>query len=120
MTEASDLEQQNAQHGINVAGCLGALLIHPIVLTLAFAHGFIYGSYPIAHGPPPGYGIKGGEMAIRYLLVLYLLSFGVLPLVLSGCGLWLGRQMNEVFRGQRPASQESESVSPAAQPSREE
>ena len=71
VTETSDPEQKNAQHAANVAGCVGAMLAHPVAMALAFAHGFIYGATPMVHGPAPASGLNGGAMAAKQLLVFY-------------------------------------------------
>ncbi len=72
---------------------LGALLVHPIAFVLAYVKGFVLGAgggqVPMAATRTFGtvrYGLSGGEAGVGELLVLYVFSVGIVPLVLSVIG----------------------------------
>ncbi len=72
---------------------LGAILVHPLAFALAYVKGFVLGAgggqVPMAPTPTFGtvrYGPSGGEAGVGELLVLYLFSLGIVPLVLSVIG----------------------------------
>lgn len=76
---------------------LGAFLVHPIVFALAFAKGFLLGGgggqIPMASTPTygiVGYGFDGGMKSVGTLLVVYLFTLGIVPLMLSAVGGMIG------------------------------
>lgn len=74
-------------------GMIGAIVIHLIVIALAFAQGFLFGaSLPLGHAPTAD-GFTGGEYAIQTVLLFYFASIGIIPIVLSGIGYLIGRRL---------------------------
>ena len=80
-----------ASSGCGVA-LLGAVVAQPLAFLLAFLAGAnLRGSWNKLKlhrydRPPPRYGWQGGENAIGALFVVYLLSFGIAPVIVSSVG----------------------------------
>ncbi len=93
--EEKELQEMSSKPS-NRMGCgpvfLGAVLIHPFICLLVFAWGALFGSSqgmsPTTEGTT--YGMKGGSNAVGLLFLIYYLSLGMVPLVLSGGGAVLG------------------------------
>lgn len=99
MTEGSDQIRPDPDWDRRGAGCLGAFLVHPVALGLAFTHGYVYGSYPFVLDARPGHGVDGGLGATRTLVWLYAVSLGILPLAISAVGVFIGLIILDVLEG---------------------
>ncbi|MCA9063037.1 MAG: hypothetical protein KDA96_08260 [Planctomycetaceae bacterium] len=72
---------------------ISGLLIHLIVLAVAFVLGFVFGaSLPLGHAPTAA-GFTGGVYALQTVLLFYIASAGIIPLVLSVIGSLIGRRL---------------------------
>jgi hypothetical protein len=74
------------------AAIYGAVIANVAVFVLAFLAGAIGGvESPMASGPPPtDYGAAGGVGAVAIVLLVYVGSLGIVPLVVSAVGAALG------------------------------
>jgi hypothetical protein len=82
---------------------LGSVLVHPLVLLLAYAGGELFG-----YKGKPGYTKPGGEGCVEAVLWLYILTFGIpfLFIALAGgvIGLAIGRRRRGLLILLTPAS----------------
>lgn len=88
------------------AGCLSAVLIHPLLFLLAFLFGVVFGYREVlvmsATSPYGSWenGLEGGGNAVTELLVIYVFTIGIVPLIISGVAAavgtvligWLGKR----------------------------
>jgi len=102
------------------AAFLGAIFIHPVVFAIAWLKGVVLGaSVPMAPTPTTRHGIDGGFAAIEELLFLYVVTLGLLPLVISlvgaGCGVVLARRLSSAPSGSfaSTTAPQSDASSPA-------
>jgi hypothetical protein len=67
---------------------LGAVIVHPVLFLLTFAWGACFGAEQfIFHNDGTfSYGQQGGQNAMTTVGCYYLLTFGMLPLVVSATG----------------------------------
>jgi hypothetical protein len=73
------------------AAIIGALVVHPVVGTVAFALGAVLGCRPyMPDGAPVAYGFDGAANGIGILLIIYMFSLGIAPLLLSAVGAAIG------------------------------
>ncbi|MEK6235618.1 MAG: hypothetical protein N2C14_12995 [Planctomycetales bacterium] len=72
-------------------------MIHPLFFTLVFLKGGVFGSQHSfgMFSEQTVIGVRGGWNAVEFLSALYVLSVGILPLVVSGTGLGLGLDSRE-------------------------
>jgi hypothetical protein len=68
-----------------LAAILGAVLAQLAVIPLAFLCGAIFGAERM-WGPGQEFGVRGGTNAVEILMIIYLVSYGIVPLVVSGVG----------------------------------
>lgn len=83
----------------------GAILIHPFVIALALLKGFLFGAArPLSfHGAAPHEtGFPGAENSVSGLLFYYLISFGMIPLVISVIGNMVGYRIAVRYGSARP------------------
>ena len=84
---------------------LGAVLVHPARFLVLFGWGTIFGHIGgfMASGPPGAvqYGVEGGRNACFPPFFSNITSFGVLPLVVSGCGAGLAVLLLSAWRSKR-------------------
>lgn len=70
-------------------------MAHPVVGAVMFAVGAVFGCKPpMPDGAPADRGIGGGMNSLQYLLMGYLFSLGIIPLVFSAFGAWIGVVVN--------------------------
>ena len=70
---------------------LGAILIHPVAIAIAWLAGSVMGSgVPMAPTPTYRYGFEGGHAGVEVLLFIYATTLGVIPLLISLVGAGLG------------------------------
>ena len=73
-------------------GCAGAVLIHPVLAVLLMVCGAIFGSSGPnfgatgSDGGSTAYGLAGAFNAMELLLVLYVFTFGIAPIVVTIVG----------------------------------
>lgn len=74
------------------AGCwvalLGAIVAHLVAFGLAFLAGANFGShgFNMIRPGPTAYGWQGGRNAMESLVITYLFSVGIVPVVVSAVG----------------------------------
>ena len=97
------LRKSRSLHGgrssATAAAFLGAIFIHPVAFALAWVKGLVLGSQTLmAPTPNIQHGIEGAFGGIAELLFLYVVTFGVAPLLISlvgaGCGVILARRFS--------------------------
>jgi hypothetical protein len=95
----------STESGMRVWGCLGAvlgaLLVHPLLILIVFVLGTVYGCsgsiMSSGPGPPPEYGLKGGGNAVLMLYFWYLMTLGILPVIVSLGGAAVGGVVGKIF-----------------------
>ena len=77
----------------------GAIIIHPVAGAVAYILGAILGCKKfMPDGARVEYGWAGGSHGLETLFLLYFLTFGILPLVLSAIGAGLGVAFSKLFQ----------------------
>ena len=70
---------------------LGAVLVHPLLFLAYFVFGATFGAVDVWNGNrAPVFGLDGGLMAIDNLATSYLITCGIVALVMSTVGAGLG------------------------------
>jgi hypothetical protein len=77
---------------------LGAVLAHPALFLVAFTLGATLGSPPAMGPPGTESGMAGGYNAIEVVVVGYIMTFGIGPLLVSALGAGIGVGAHHVLR----------------------
>ncbi len=88
---------------IEKPGCVGAVLVHPLLFVLAFLKGAIFGhAQPIVMGAASGHGdvktgAAGGMNAVEEVFIGYVMTLGIAPIIVSVIGVGLGYLVLALF-----------------------
>ena len=92
----SNLGRENELPIEIASGCLGALLIYPLLYVFALLFGIVFGfreprpmSPTVSHGPMER-GIEGGFNSMVELLLVYVFTVGIAPLIILLAGVGIG------------------------------
>ena len=81
------------------AALLGAILVHPVLFLAAFLSGVVFGAKDSWNADrAPTFGWQGGLDGMTNMLLLYLITMGLAPLVVSMAGAILGATVCSLFR----------------------
>ncbi len=84
-------------------GCAGGVLVHPLLLLLAFAKGAVFGHpQPQVMSATSGYGavehgLAGGMNAVEDIFIHYVMTLGIAPVLVSLAGAGLAFFLAGVF-----------------------
>jgi hypothetical protein len=107
-------------------GCLppiyGIVIAHVVVFGVAFGVGATAGAGDIVHPGDVFYGFQGGMVAMAKVLFTYIVSLGIVPLVISavgaGMGVWVWERIvaprGEILPPNQPTTNDSPAEPDAA------
>lgn len=84
-------------------GCIGAVLVHPILFLLGFAKGVLFGHpEPQVMSATSGYGsfengLAGGVNAVEDIAIHYIMTLGIAVIIVSLAGAGLAFLMSWIF-----------------------